>query len=74
MTTPVPGPGVVGPVPTPLANGAGPRRVALPRALVILIGAAATVVVVAGIQAAAWLIGPAFMALIVVIAVAPVQG
>ena len=59
---------------TPLANGAGPRRGALPRALVILIGAAAAVVVVAGIQAVAWLIGPAFMALIVVIAVAPVQG
>jgi len=42
--------------------------------LVILIGAAAAVVVVAGVQATAWLIGPAFMALIVVIAVAPVQG
>jgi AI-2 transport protein TqsA len=74
MTTPVPDPGVVGAVSTPLANGAGPRRGALPRALVILIGAAAAVVVVAGIQATAWLIGPAFMALIVVIAVAPVQG
>jgi predicted PurR-regulated permease PerM len=74
MTTPVPEPGVVGAVSTPLANGAGPRRGVLPRALVILIGAAAAVVVVAGIQATAWLIGPAFMALIVVIAVAPVQG
>jgi AI-2 transport protein TqsA len=74
MTTPVPGPGVGGVVPTPLANGAGPRRGALPRALVILIGVAAAVVVVAGVQATAWLIGPAFMALIVVIAVAPVQG
>jgi AI-2 transport protein TqsA len=42
--------------------------------LIILIGAAALVVVVAGIQAMAWLIGPAFMALIIVIAVAPVQG
>ena len=74
MTTPVPGPGVVGAVPTPLANGAGPRRGALPRALVILIGVAAAVVVFAGIRATAWLIGPAFMALIVVIAVAPVHG
>src|SRR3954469_11115322 len=74
MTTPVPGPGVVGAVPTPLVNGAGPRLGAMPRALVILVGAAATVVVVAGIQATAWLIGPAFMALIVVIAVAPVHG
>jgi AI-2 transport protein TqsA len=42
--------------------------------MVILVGAASTVVVVAGVQAVAWLIGPAFMALIVVIAVAPVQG
>jgi predicted PurR-regulated permease PerM len=50
------------------------RGSGLPRALVILVGAAATVVVVAGVQAVAWLIGPAFMALIVVIAVAPVQG
>jgi AI-2 transport protein TqsA len=46
----------------------------MPRALVILLGAAATVIVVAGVQAVAWLIGPAFMALIIVIAVAPVQG
>ena len=52
MTTPVPEPGVGGAVSTPLANGAGPRRGALPRALVILIGAAAAaVVVVAGVQA-----------------------
>jgi len=46
----------------------------MPRALVILVGAAATVIVVAGVQAVAWLIGPAFMALVIVIAVAPVQG
>ena len=74
MTTPVPEPGVVGAVPTPLANGAGSQRGALPRALVILLGAAAAVVVFAGIQATAWLIGPAFMALIIVIAVTPVHG
>jgi AI-2 transport protein TqsA len=46
----------------------------LPRGLVILLGAAALVIIVAGLQATAWLIGPAFMALIIVIAVAPVQG
>jgi predicted PurR-regulated permease PerM len=45
----------------------------LPRALVILLGGAAAVVVVAGVRAIAWLIGPAFLALIIVIAVAPVQ-
>jgi AI-2 transport protein TqsA len=46
----------------------------MPRALVILLGAAATVIVVAGVQAVAWLVGPAFMALTIVIADAPVQG
>jgi AI-2 transport protein TqsA len=45
----------------------------MPRALVILLGAAAVVIVVGGVQAIAWLIGPAFMALIIVIAVTPVQ-
>ena len=35
---------------------------------------AAAVVVFAGVRATAWLIGPAFMALIIVIAVAPVHG
>lgn len=48
-------------------------RRAVPRALVILVVAAAIVVVLAGVQATAWLIGPVFMALVVVIAVAPVQ-
>jgi AI-2 transport protein TqsA len=55
------------------SNGAGPRVPALPRALVLLLGAAAVVVVVAGIKAIAWLLAPAFMALIIVIAVTPVQ-
>lgn len=54
-------------------DGAGMRR-ALPRALVILLGAASAVIVIAGMQAIAWLIGPAFLALIIVIALAPVQG
>jgi predicted PurR-regulated permease PerM len=74
VTTPDPDPAVVRAVPAPLADVASPQRGGIPRALVILIGAAAAVVVVAGIQATAWLIGPTFMALIVVIAVAPVQG
>ncbi|MFR9801380.1 AI-2E family transporter [Pseudonocardia sp. RS010] len=54
-------------------NGARPRGPVLPRALVVLLGAAAVVVVLAGVRSVAWLIGPIFMALIVVIAVAPVQ-
>jgi AI-2 transport protein TqsA len=74
VTTPDPEPAVGRAVPAPLADVASPQRGGIPRALVILIGAAAAVVVVAGIQATAWLIGPTFMALIVVIAVAPVQG
>jgi AI-2 transport protein TqsA len=41
--------------------------------LEVLLGAAAIVVVFIGVQATAWLIGPAFLALIIVIAVAPVQ-
>jgi predicted PurR-regulated permease PerM len=39
----------------------------------VLLGAAAVVVVLAGVRSVAWLIGPIFMALIIVIAVAPVQ-
>jgi len=55
-------------------NGAGPARAGgLPRGLEVLLGAAAIVVVFVGVQAMAWLIGPAFLALIIVIAVAPVQ-
>jgi len=46
----------------------------MPRALIILGGMASAVIAIAGVQAIAWLIGPAFMALIVVIAVAPVHG
>jgi AI-2 transport protein TqsA len=74
VITPGPETAVDSSAPGPLAGVAGSRRGALPRALVILIGTAAAVIVVAGIQATAWLIGPTFMALIVVIAVAPVQG
>jgi AI-2 transport protein TqsA len=67
-------------VATPVVPSAGPPTdgrpspSGLPRALVILVGIAAVVIVAAGVQAVAWLIGPAFMALIIVIAVAPVQG
>lgn len=46
---------------------------ALPRGLVVLLGAAAAVIVAAGVQQLAWLIGPAFLALVIVITLAPVQ-
>ena len=39
----------------------------------MLLGAGAAVLVLAGIRATAWLIGPAFLALIVVVALYPVQ-
>jgi AI-2 transport protein TqsA len=74
VTTPVSAIAVPSAAPAPLVDGAGPRRGGLPRALIILLSAASIVLIVAGIQATAWLIGPAFMALIVVIAVAPAQG
>jgi AI-2 transport protein TqsA len=45
----------------------------LPRALIMLLGIAAAVIAVAGIKAIAWLVGPVFLALIIVIAAAPVQ-
>jgi AI-2 transport protein TqsA len=54
------------------AELAGPRW-ALPRGVIILLGVASLVVAVAGIRAVAWLIGPAFLALIIVISVAPLQ-
>ena len=56
-----------------LSTAAGLHRWGLPRGLIVLLGGAAMVIIVAGIQGVAWLIGPAFMALIVVIAVAPAQ-
>lgn len=46
----------------------------MPRGLAILLGAAATVVIVWGFREIAWLVGPAFLALIIVIATSPVQG
>src|SRR4051794_13984543 len=49
------------------------RRAVLPRALVMLLGAGAAVLVLAGVRSVAWLIGPAFLALMIVIALSPVQ-
>jgi AI-2 transport protein TqsA len=85
MTTPGPADERPAPVPAvadetgPAASEPGPatgrrhRREALPRSLVILLGAGAAVLVLAGVRSIAWLIGPAFLALIVVIALYPVQ-
>jgi AI-2 transport protein TqsA len=43
----------------------------MPRGLVLLLGGAAAVIMVAGMRAAAWLIAPVFLALIIVIVVSP---
>src|SRR3569623_1310945 len=53
----------------------GPRQTAAvnpPRAYLILVGTAAAVIVAAGIGAAARLIGPAFLAWVIVVVIAPV--
>jgi AI-2 transport protein TqsA len=60
---PVPGEPVV---PTPTSGG-------LPRWLIVLIGFAAATVAIAGLRSIAWLVGPVFLALVVVIALSPVQ-
>src|SRR6478672_4811222 len=46
-----------------------PRTSAIPRALILLLGAAAAVITVAGVRAVAWLV----VALVVVIAVYPIK-
>jgi predicted PurR-regulated permease PerM len=51
-----------------------PTTTGLPRWLIILLGAAAATVAVAGLRQIAWLVAPVFLALVVVIALAPVQG
>jgi predicted PurR-regulated permease PerM len=53
---------------------AAPVTTSLPRGVVILLGAAAAVIAVGGMFVASWLIGPLLLALIIVIAVTPVQG
>jgi predicted PurR-regulated permease PerM len=51
-----------------------PDSSGLPRWLLLLAGAAAATVAIAGLRSIAWLAGPVFVALVVVIALAPVQG
>ena len=48
-----------------LSSAATSCRWGLPRGLIVLLGGAAIVIIVAGVQGVAWLIGPACMALIV---------
>jgi AI-2 transport protein TqsA len=75
---PVPAPVPV-PVPVPESAPVSPdttatgQRMAMPRALVMLLGAAAAVIVLWGVRATAWLIGPMMLAFVLVIAISPVQ-
>jgi len=52
----------------------GAVTTSLPRGVVILLGAAAAVISIVGMYAVSWLIGPLLLALIIVIAVTPIQG
>jgi predicted PurR-regulated permease PerM len=45
----------------------------LPRGLVVVLGAAASVVTIAGVRSLDWMLGPVFLALMLVVAVSPVQ-
>ncbi|TFV65524.1 UNVERIFIED_ORG: AI-2E family transporter [Bacillus sp. AZ43] len=66
-------------VPVPEApSGAGaveaqPAPGGIPRWLLLLVGLAAATVAVAGLRAVAWLVAPVLLALVVVVALAPVQ-
>ncbi|MDD7942488.1 AI-2E family transporter [Actinomycetospora lutea] len=58
----------------PSATGSpGGALAGVPRGVVILLGAAAAVVVVVGMYAGSWLLGPLLLALVIVIAVSPLQ-
>jgi AI-2 transport protein TqsA len=53
--------------------GAQPAPSGVPRWFLLLAGLAAATIAVAGLRAVAWLVAPVFLALVVVIALAPVQ-
>jgi predicted PurR-regulated permease PerM len=54
-------------------SGVEPSPGGIPRWLLLLAGAAAATVAVAGLRAIAWLVAPVFLALVVVIGLTPVQ-
>ncbi|SDN82322.1 AI-2E family transporter [Geodermatophilus sp. DSM 45219] len=51
----------------------GPATGGMPRWMVLLIGAATATIAIAGVRSIAWLVGPVLLALVVVIALTPVQ-
>src|SRR6059036_3535353 len=54
--------------------GAAPPSPALPRTLLLLLGGAATVIIVAGLRSISELIAPAFLALVLTICAHPLRG
>ena len=61
------------PAPGDPAPPAVPGAGGLPRWLLLLLGAAAATIAVAGLRSVSWLVGPVFLALVVVVALTPVQ-
>ena len=57
----------------PPEGALGPPTGGMPRWMVLLIGAATATIAIAGVRSIAWLVGPLLLALVVVIALAPVQ-
>jgi predicted PurR-regulated permease PerM len=57
----------------PVAPAGSTERPVVPPAVVGLVGWAAGFLILAGLYFTAWLVGPAFLALIIVIAISPVQ-
>src|SRR4051794_37786501 len=57
----------------PAGRAGSTERPVMPRAVVTLVGWAAGFLILAGVYFTAWLVGPVFLALIIVIAVSPVQ-
>jgi len=60
--------------PPPRTDGEAPSAVMLPRGLVVVLSGAGLVISVAGIRELGWMIGPVMLALMLVVAVSPVQG
>jgi AI-2 transport protein TqsA len=60
-------------VPVPEAPVAPPSSAGLPRWLLLLLGGATATIAVAGLREISWLVAPVLLALVVVIALAPVQ-
>jgi AI-2 transport protein TqsA len=57
-----------------MTAGASPSSPAVPRTLVLLIGGAATVIIVAGLRSISELVAPAFLALVLTICAHPLRG